>query len=70
MNSARIPYTLPSGHEESDVPTFWLLLYGLAAHIRFAVVWGFRNSGFTGFGVNGIFGAQGVGSSLGLGADA
>ena len=24
--SARIPYTLPSGHEDNDVPTFWLLL--------------------------------------------
>ena len=24
--SARIPYTLPKGHEENDVPTFWLLL--------------------------------------------
>ena len=23
---ARIPYTLPSGHEDIDVPTFWLLL--------------------------------------------
>ena len=25
---AGIPYTLPSGQEENDVPTFWLLLYG------------------------------------------
>ena len=25
--SARIPYTLPYGHEDNDVPTFWLLLY-------------------------------------------
>ena len=24
--SARIPYTLPQGHEDNDVPTFWLLL--------------------------------------------
>ena len=24
--SARIPYTLPQGHEANDVPTFWLLL--------------------------------------------
>ena len=22
---ARIPYTLPEGHEDNDVPTFWLL---------------------------------------------
>ena len=25
--SARIAYTLPKGHEDNDVPTFWLLLY-------------------------------------------
>ena len=25
--SARIPNTLPEGHEDNDVPTFWLLLY-------------------------------------------
>ena len=24
---ARIPYSLPEGHEDIDVPTFWLLLY-------------------------------------------
>ena len=24
--SARIPYSLLSGHEDNDVPTFWLLL--------------------------------------------
>ena len=24
---ARIPYTLPEGHEDIDVPTFWHLLY-------------------------------------------
>ena len=23
---AGIPYTLPAGHEDYDVPTFWLLL--------------------------------------------
>ena len=28
--SARIPYTLPRGHEDNDVPTFWLLLYLLS----------------------------------------
>ena len=27
---AGIPYTLPSGQEENDVPTFWLLLYPTA----------------------------------------
>ena len=27
MISAGIPYTLPQGQEENDVPTFWLLLY-------------------------------------------
>ena len=26
MICAGIPYTLPSGHKENDVPTFWLLL--------------------------------------------
>ena len=26
MTSAGIPYTSPSGHEDIDVPTFWLLL--------------------------------------------
>ena len=26
MISTRIPYTLPQGHEDNDVPTFWLLL--------------------------------------------
>ena len=26
MICAGIPYTLPSGHEENDVPTFWPLL--------------------------------------------
>ena len=25
--NAGIPYTLPSGHEDIDVPTVWLLLY-------------------------------------------
>ena len=25
-NNARILYTLPQGHEDSDVPTFWILL--------------------------------------------
>ena len=29
--SARIPYSLPSGHEDNDVPTFWLLLYSAMA---------------------------------------
>ena len=27
MISARIPYTLPQGHEDNNVPTFFLLLY-------------------------------------------
>ena len=27
MISAGIPYTLPLGQEENDVPSFWLLLY-------------------------------------------
>ena len=27
MIHAGIPYTLPLGHEDNDVPTFWLLLY-------------------------------------------
>ena len=66
MNSARIPYTLPSGHEESDVPTFWLLLYGLAAHVRFAGVSGFRSSGFTGLGVKGDFWCSGRRVQLGF----
>ena len=26
MTSAGIPYTLPYGHEDNDVSTFWLLL--------------------------------------------
>ena len=34
--SAGIPYTLPEGHEDNDVETFWLLLYRL----RFSEVWG------------------------------
>ena len=29
MIRAGIPYTLLYGHEDNDVPTFWLLLYGL-----------------------------------------
>ena len=29
MISAGIPYTLPLGQEENDVPSFWLLLYYL-----------------------------------------
>ena len=27
MISARFPYTLLEGHEDQNVPTFWLLLY-------------------------------------------
>ena len=27
MISAGIPYALPSGHGDNDVPTFWILLY-------------------------------------------
>ena len=29
---ASIPYTLPSGHEDIDVPTFWHVLYILSYH--------------------------------------
>ena len=35
---ARIPCTLVSGHEDSNVPTFWLLLYG-AQEPRVQVGW-------------------------------
>ena len=45
---AGIPYTLLSGHEANDVPTFWLLLEGV------------RVVGFQGFGV---WGLQGLGTS-------
>ena len=31
MMSAGIPYTLPLGQEENDVPSFWLLLYRMGA---------------------------------------
>ena len=31
MIRARIPYTLPLGHQDSDVPTFGLLLYSKGA---------------------------------------
>ena len=46
--SARIPYTLPEGHEDNDVPTFWLLLYGFTVIVSgFTVHWhlGLKNCG-------------------------
>ena len=52
--NAGIPYTLPYGHEDIDVPTFWLLLYSLGPRVYRSWISGFRC--FLGWGEGGGWG--------------